>query len=346
MDAEKLANACERIFPLKDLTLSPSYSYDSLPLCLIDAVFSIGVKYTSTQNVVKHYCAYFKLNEFNMDREHTSNRHGISDFIKNIEAAGIEKSANEVFCNRQRTSSRNGILKAEAVLRIARIIQKDGVETFEDLRDHGLSEKAEAAIKQVPGQKSGLSLAYFYMLSGDDSLAKPDRHVLRFIAQHTGMTPNIQEAQKLLTDTVSVLSEKYPNLSVRLLDHSIWEYMTQDTQKPKAVLYSKLVRDRIPEMIDASGRTCITEILSEADYLRMVDAKLDEELAEYHENPSIEELADLMEVIYAAANARGYTLDQLEQARVDKAEKRGRFEKRILLVRVEEGQKGTNSEPQ
>ena len=52
-----------------------------------------------------------------------------------------------------------------------------------------------------------------------------------------------------------------------------------------------------------------------------------------------------MEVIYAAANARGYTLDQLEQARVDKVEKRGRFEKRILLVRVEEGQKGTNSEP-
>ena len=78
MDAERLANACERIFPLKDLTLSPSSSYDSLPLCLIDAVFSIGVKYTSTQNVVKHYCAYFKLNEFNMDREHTSNRPSIS----------------------------------------------------------------------------------------------------------------------------------------------------------------------------------------------------------------------------------------------------------------------------
>ena len=73
-------------------------------------------------------------------------------------------------------------------------------------------------------------------------------------------------------------------------------------------------------MINASGRTCITEIL--------------------------EELADLMEVIYAAANARGYTFNQLEQARADKAEKRGRFEKRILLLRVEEGQKGTNSEPQ
>ena len=44
----------------------------------------------------------------------------------------------------------------------------------------------------------------------------------------------------------------------------------------------------------------------------MIDAKLDEELAEYHKDQNIEELADLLEVIYAAAVARGYTLDQLE----------------------------------
>ena len=46
--------------------------------------------------------------------------------------------------------------------------------------------------------------------------------------------------------------------------------------------YNKLVRDRIPEIIEASGKTCVTEILSEETYLRMVDAKLDEELAGYH----------------------------------------------------------------
>ena len=46
--------------------------------------------------------------------------------------------------------------------------------------------------------------------------------------------------------------------------------------------YNKLVRDRIPEIIEASGKNCVTEILSDADYLKMLDAKLDEELAEYH----------------------------------------------------------------
>ena len=98
--------------------------------------------------------------------------------------------------------------------------------------------------------------------------------------------------------------------------------------------YNKLVRDRIPEIIEASGKNCVTEILSAADYLELLDAKLDEELAEYHKDQNVEELADLLEVIYAAAKARGYTLEQLEAVRAEKASKRGAFEKKILLKEV------------
>lgn len=98
--------------------------------------------------------------------------------------------------------------------------------------------------------------------------------------------------------------------------------------------YNKLIRDLIPEIIEASGSTCVTEILSDEDYLRMLDAKLDEELAEYHADQNIEELADLLEVIRACAIARGYTLEQLEQIRAEKAAKRGGFARRILLKEV------------
>ena len=98
--------------------------------------------------------------------------------------------------------------------------------------------------------------------------------------------------------------------------------------------YNKLVRDRIPEIIEASGKSCVTEILSDEAYLRLLDAKLDEELAEYHSDQNIEELADLLEVIYAAAMARGYTLEQLESVRAAKAEKRGAFVNKILLKEV------------
>ena len=103
-----------------------------------------------------------------------------------------------------------------------------------------------------------------------------------------------------------------------------------------AIIYNKLVRDRIPEIIESSGKTCTTEILSNEDYLRMLEKKLDEELAEYHQDQSIEELADLLEVIRAVVIARGSSLEELERIREEKAQKRGGFEKKILLKEVQE----------
>ena len=102
----------------------------------------------------------------------------------------------------------------------------------------------------------------------------------------------------------------------------------------KKIIYNKLVRDRIPKIIAASGKTCTTVTLSPEEYLRMLDAKLDEELAEYHQDQNIEELADLLEVIYAVAKARGCSVAELEQIRAKKATERGSFEKRILLKEV------------
>ncbi|MBO4807546.1 MAG: nucleoside triphosphate pyrophosphohydrolase [Lachnospiraceae bacterium] len=104
----------------------------------------------------------------------------------------------------------------------------------------------------------------------------------------------------------------------------------------RTITYNKLVRDKIPEIIEQDGKTCTVEILNDEDYLKMLDAKLDEELAEYHKDQNIEELADLLEVLYAVAKARGYTLEELEEARVKKSEKRGGFEEKLFLVSVVE----------
>ena len=98
--------------------------------------------------------------------------------------------------------------------------------------------------------------------------------------------------------------------------------------------YHKLVRDRIPEIIEADGKTCVCETLSDEAYTRLLDQKLNEELAEYQESKSLEELADLLEVMWAVVRARGWTLDELEQVRADKAAERGGFTKKILLKEV------------
>ena len=96
--------------------------------------------------------------------------------------------------------------------------------------------------------------------------------------------------------------------------------------------YNKLVRDRIPEIIASTGDKYKIRTLSDAEYIEMLDAKLDEELKEYHEDKNIEELADILEVLYAVAKARGYTIDELEETRLKKREKRGGFDEKIFLI--------------
>ena len=81
--------------------------------------------------------------------------------------------------------------------------------------------------------------------------------------------------------------------------------------------YHKLVSDCIPEIIEADGNTCTCETLSQEEYLLLLDEKLNEELAEYQESKSLEELADLLEVICAVVHARSWTLEQLERHRAN-----------------------------
>ncbi len=102
------------------------------------------------------------------------------------------------------------------------------------------------------------------------------------------------------------------------------------------IIHRKLVRDRIPEIIEASGKSCMTRVLADAEYTAALDAKLQEELNEYLAGGSMEELADLLEVMMAAAKARGHDFSEVEAIRREKAEKRGGFQQRIFLESVME----------
>lgn len=104
------------------------------------------------------------------------------------------------------------------------------------------------------------------------------------------------------------------------------------------VVHNKLVRDRIPEIIEQSGSTCITRILTQEEYLAALDAKLQEELHEYLVDKSMEELADLLEVLMAVAEAHGSSFAQVDALRREKAEQRGGFRAHIFLESVSKGE--------
>ena len=98
------------------------------------------------------------------------------------------------------------------------------------------------------------------------------------------------------------------------------------------MIYNKLVRDKIPEIITEQGEKPITRILSEEEFYQCLERKLDEEVAEFHADGSIDELADILEVIFALAENCGYTVEQLLGVCSQKREARGGFSKRIFLV--------------
>lgn len=102
-------------------------------------------------------------------------------------------------------------------------------------------------------------------------------------------------------------------------------------------VYNKLVRDKIPDEINnIEGRKANYKILSNEEYLIELDKKLLEEAHEFIEEHSVEELADLIEVISAIMKFKNISLDDVEKARKSKKDKKGKFDRKIYLIDVEQ----------
>jgi hypothetical protein len=223
-------NKCVADLALASATLSKEYYYNALPQCIIDAVYSIGVRYASTRNTVINYCNTTSIARISAPLDHPSDSHTVTELLSNISPfASTDYGATSLFNNHQKTSTTNGILKAEAVYRFAKVLKENKIETLRDIRSaspHTIV-SIEREIKKIPGQKSGISFSYFLMLSGDDSHMKIDRWLLRFVGDALGVARYTSVASAY-TDLLAVCGElklRYPHLTPRLLDHTIWNYM-------------------------------------------------------------------------------------------------------------------------
>ena len=98
--------------------------------------------------------------------------------------------------------------------------------------------------------------------------------------------------------------------------------------------YDKLIRDRIPELIESSGKECTVRELEGDEYSQKLKKKLLEEVKEYLESGNFEEIVDIFEVLRYLVEAHDRSIEELEQLRQQKKEKRGGFEKGLLLQEV------------
>jgi predicted house-cleaning noncanonical NTP pyrophosphatase (MazG superfamily) len=102
-------------------------------------------------------------------------------------------------------------------------------------------------------------------------------------------------------------------------------------------IYNKLVRDKIPKIIIDSDKEFDFHIAAGEEIQRLLHSKLNEEVAEFHSNPTdLEELADIMEVIFALAKNLGYSQEDLINKRLQKRSDCGGFDDNIVLEKVYE----------
>lgn len=102
-------------------------------------------------------------------------------------------------------------------------------------------------------------------------------------------------------------------------------------------VYNKLVRDKILQIIEDDGRKAVYRYLNDnMEYLNELEKKLNEELKEYEDSKSLEEMADILEVLFSLCIARGYSVEELLKMREEKAMIRGSFKEKIFLERVDD----------
>ena len=100
----------------------------------------------------------------------------------------------------------------------------------------------------------------------------------------------------------------------------------------KEIKFEKLVRDRIVESIKNQGDEPVYRVLDDEEYEVLLEKKMDEEVSEYHQDKTLEELADIIEVVLSLCAAKGYSTNELIQIYKKKHEEKGGFKDKIYLV--------------
>ncbi|GHT57010.1 hypothetical protein FACS18945_0180 [Bacteroidia bacterium] len=210
-------------FKLEELQNSEYPDYVSLPLCVIDSIFSIGVKYNSVKNTVQHFCEYVKKE---IGKNPLEEEISVSEILILLDGKNEDFLANETYNNRQRTSTRNGMLKVLAVTQFLQVLKTFGIENLIDVPKISNNVEFDTEVKKIKGQSSGISLSYFFMLAGDNNRIKADRMVMRFLKDRTGKNSNPEECQELLEKAAEEL-----RVTPKELDFSIWKYESEKSRK-------------------------------------------------------------------------------------------------------------------
>ncbi len=199
--------------------------WTSLSFCTVDAVWSIGARYNKVvvPLVRKKFAAKFGVTEPTV----SANQPVPKDPLPLSRLDDLTVDSLTALTNRQRTSTRGGILKADAVLQHVAVFSDHRVETMQDalalFSDIERFDQVDKALRSIPGEGSfGIRRNYLWMTIGQDDLIKPDRMVLRWLGRHDVKT-DPAGARDIIAALVPAVSQKLERpVTAWEIDHVLW----------------------------------------------------------------------------------------------------------------------------
>lgn len=221
--AERLTEVCRSNFGDESRWITADGYPDSLALSIIDSIYSTGSKYQAVINVVNAYRAYRKVEGGNADRD------GTTELIQTFKAVRGSAEWAEMVNNRKPAhTKKNAPLKAEVIWRAANVLHEQlEITTQDELRAAYAAKEKRKKLKDawlaLPSQRSGVTYNYLLILAGFQSV-KPDRMVIRFVAEHTGLDARSLTPMET-AELIEKVAELYPTQH-RRLDHVIWRHVS------------------------------------------------------------------------------------------------------------------------
>jgi len=215
IDIENVVKAIQAIGPDSTWRTPDGYP-NSLALCVLDAIWSVGVNYD--EHVIPVLDRY---RQHRADSGRDASQDSVNDLRIAIMYFGPERFSSEIVKNKQRTSTRSGILKSDAVLRATTLFCKTSVFTCSDFKSR--QDDVYSGWLVIPGQKSGISWRYLRILTGEPDI-KPDRMIMGFVSSAIDRPVSPAEAITLL---VTAHREMELASDLRTLDYAIWSHQRQ-----------------------------------------------------------------------------------------------------------------------
>lgn len=215
-DAKLLLDYIKEKIGIKNSNM-PNY-YHSLPICILDDVFSLQAKYlSSTLPTVKRFADYF------LNGDIYAGDYLIDNFINDLEKEGLSNVMCNVLNNRQVVGGRR---KIEVCYDVAKKLQKLGIQTMEAFATFEDEEYLTYSLRSVKGVGDA-AINYLFMMTGDSNRVKPDIHIHHCIKDATGHDVRNEDCQRLFREVSEAIKDEYPFATPRFLDGLVWTHYSK-----------------------------------------------------------------------------------------------------------------------